>query len=356
MSCDRSLNDALLHPFLMAEDVVEAQTQLMILLSNHAEPRIKSIVVHRLRSFPHIRASHPDFEDVFSEAKMRVLAYLQDLKARVAEPCKDFLSYVGAIADIACTDFFRERYPVRARLYKAIRDSLNNPKFVIWKVAERRAGEWLAGLANSPHGDPSHDAAVTSFRDQREALTERLSSIGDVQGMRTIDLLRAVLEMAGKPIRVTDLVDLIAELRGIRDYPPVSLESGETSNWLGLSDSTARIDSILEMREPLICFWTALRALPRKELSAYLLYARDASGEDLISLLIWAKVASAKQIAAQLGIPLERFENIFQRGLPLDNESIAMELDIRIDRVYRLRHRAGKRLEGLVAKLYRAEK
>ncbi|MGH9764517.1 MAG: hypothetical protein ACREDR_46335, partial [Blastocatellia bacterium] len=205
MSYDRSLNDVILHPFLMAEDFVESQNQLMILLCNHAEPRIKSIIIIRLRAFQNIHASHPDFEDVFSEAKTRVLAYLQELKARLAEPCKDFLSYVGAIADIACTDYFRERYPVRARLYKAIRDSLNNnPQFVIWKAAERRAGEWLAGLANWPDGEPSYDTALRNFRDEREALTGRLSSIGDVQAMRTIDLVRAVLEMAGKPIRVTD--------------------------------------------------------------------------------------------------------------------------------------------------------
>ena len=45
MPPDTSVNDAILQPFLMAQDFVESQRELMILLSEHAEARIRGIIM-----------------------------------------------------------------------------------------------------------------------------------------------------------------------------------------------------------------------------------------------------------------------------------------------------------------------
>jgi len=44
MPSDATGNDALLQPFLMANDLAETQRQLTVLLSKHAEPIMKGII------------------------------------------------------------------------------------------------------------------------------------------------------------------------------------------------------------------------------------------------------------------------------------------------------------------------
>src|SRR5215470_6074147 len=79
MSSNPLVNDTILHPFLTAQDLIQSQAELMTLVSQHAEPCIKSIIISRLRNyFKHER--HPDYEDLFSEAKTRLLTYLGELK------------------------------------------------------------------------------------------------------------------------------------------------------------------------------------------------------------------------------------------------------------------------------------
>ena len=79
MSFNCLVSDAILHHFLMAQDFFESQAELKTLVSLHAEPCIKSIIIARLRNyFKHER--HPDYEDLFSEAKTRLLTYLGELK------------------------------------------------------------------------------------------------------------------------------------------------------------------------------------------------------------------------------------------------------------------------------------
>lgn len=103
------------------------------------------------------------------------------------------------------------------------------------------------------------------------------------------------------------------------------------------------------MREPLKLFWEALCQLPREELRVYILYASDTSGEDLITLFLAAKIVTEAEIAQMLGISTDQFRDLWLNRLPLDNESIAKELGIKIERVYKLRFQAGKRLKTLLS-------
>ncbi len=74
MSSNWSVNDAILHAYLTAQDFIESQAELMTLVSQHAEPCIRSIVIARLRNyFKH--EHHTDYEDLFSEAKTRLVTY-----------------------------------------------------------------------------------------------------------------------------------------------------------------------------------------------------------------------------------------------------------------------------------------
>jgi hypothetical protein len=180
-------------------------------------------------------------------------------------------------------------------------------------------------------------------------MSESLSEGRDIQLMELDDLLAAIFNRIGEPISVEDVVSIIADIKGVKDLSSVSFDSDESNVAQGLSDSRLRIDTILEMQEPLKLFWEALRQLPCEEFRVYILYASDTSGEDLITLFLAAKIVTETEIAQLLEISIEQFRELWLNSLPLDNESIASELGITIERVYKLRFQAGKRLKKFLS-------
>ncbi len=105
------------------------------------------------------------------------------------------------------------------------------------------------------------------------------------------------------------------------------------------------------MREPLKKIWEGLCQLPRDEFKVYILYASDVRGEDLITLFLAARIVTASQVAELLDLSVDQFQDLLFRKLPLDNESIAREMGIKVERVYKLRSRAGKRMKKFLSQI-----
>lgn len=324
------------------------------LLAGHADQWIRSIIMARLHSYFSNYEHHPDFEDLYSEVKTRLVIYLEGLKADPsARPCKDFRSYVAALTHNACNDYLRQMYPARARFYKQLRDLLRaHPDFAIWRAEdENDRGDWVCGFDGSQAGkvaSRSMDWLRQSCEDPR-TISEALAPGTDIHLMELDDLVAAIINHAGGPIHLDDLVSIIADIRGVKDLPAIPFDSDEEGPAQNLSDSRIRIDTLMEMREPLKLFWAGLRQLPADEFKVYILYGRDTAGEDLISLFLAARVVSESEIAELLGMPVEEFQDLRLNRLPLDNESIAGELGIKVERVYKLRFKAGKRLKKFLS-------
>jgi hypothetical protein len=350
----RSTNDAILHPFLSARDAAESEGHLAILISKHAEPLSRYIIMSRLHSYFGNYDRHPDFEDLYSDVKTRLVTYLEELKAgRTAGPCKDIRSYVAGIAHNACNNYLREIYPARTRLHKQVRDLLGaHPDFAIWKQRDETDRTYWACGFDCWQGDPCTSKAEDweqQFYENPGAIAESLAGGNDLQLMDLDDLLVAIFNQVEGPIALDTVVSIIADIRGIKDMPTVSFDNDEDDLARNLSDSNLRIDTVLEMREPLKLFWEGLCQLPRKQFKAYILYARDSSGEDLISLFISAKIATEAEIAQLLDLPLEEFRDLWLKRLPLDNETIAREIGVKLKRVYKLRSLAGNRLRKFLS-------
>lgn len=354
MQFRRSANDPILKRFLSAKDAAESSRQLAILLTEHVESRIKNILMARLHAYFNNYERHPDFEDLYSEVKTKLVTYLEELKASpTARPCKDFRSYVAGIAHNACNDYLRQMYPARTRLYKQVRDLIQaHPDFAIWRARdENNKSDWLCGFTAWQEVKSTSKAAgwLQAFYENPRTVIEALAQDADIQLMELDDLLAAIFNQIGGPVGVDDLVSVIADIKGIRDLPALSFDSNEDDLAHNLSDTRVRIDSLLEMREPLAMIWEGLRKLPPDEFKVYILYAHDTSGEDLITLFLAAKVVTAAQVAEALDLSIEQFQELWLNRLPLDNESIAKELNIKIERVYKLRFQAGKRLKKFLA-------
>src|SRR5215510_6976018 len=192
MAFDVTANDAILQPFLTARDFAESQRQLMILLSEHAEARMRGIIMAHLRSYFSSQEHHADYEDLCSETKTRLLTYLHELKADLrAAPCEDFRSYVAAIAHNACHDHFRRMYPARARLQKKIRDLLNaHPNLALWRFQDPNKAEWMCGFQywRGRKTSARSRAWLQLFYEDPETATEALASNGDIQWVEIDDL------------------------------------------------------------------------------------------------------------------------------------------------------------------------
>lgn len=78
MPFDITVNDAILQPFLMARDSDESQRELMILFSVHAEARMMGIIMSRICSYLNGQEHIAEVDDLYSEAKTRLLTYLRD--------------------------------------------------------------------------------------------------------------------------------------------------------------------------------------------------------------------------------------------------------------------------------------
>jgi RNA polymerase sigma factor (sigma-70 family) len=347
----RSNNDALLRPYLAAKNVSESQRQLAILLLEHARPLIKGIVMARLHSDFGNTERHPDFEDLFSEIKTKLIAYLEELKAdRAAQPCKDFRSYVARVAHNACHDYLRHIYPARNRLAKQLRDFLDShPDFDLWKGERNR---WLCGFAQWGRKRPASQTAgwLTLFYADRETAIRALSPGTDIRSLDVGELIAAVFDRLREPVGFDDLVSVVADVRGIKDEPDISIDDGSNRLAQELSDSTIRIDHQLELRQGLRMLWDHIRLLPPKEFKAYILDARTEGGEDLITLLLAVKVVTRRQMAELLNMPVPEFNDLLGQ-LPLSNESIAALMGATRPQVYRWRYKARESIEGYISEL-----
>ena len=83
----------------------------------------------------------------------------------------------------------------------------------------------------------------------------------------------------------------------------------------------------------------------------HILYAQDTNGEDLITLFLAARITTASQVAGLLDLSPDQFQDLLSKRLLLDNESIAEAMGIKIERVYKLRSQAGKRLRNLLSQV-----
>jgi RNA polymerase sigma factor (sigma-70 family) len=352
MPSNGSVNDAILQPFLMAQDVTESQRELLILLSEHAEPRMRGIILSRLGSNLASNGRFSDYEDLCSEVRTKLVIYLDELKANLRDAsCIDFCGYVSAVAHNACHDYFRQLYPARARLQKRIRDLLHtHPNFAIWKSNEDGAADWVCGFEYwlGRQSSSNTPAWMGRFYENPENAVEALAEGIDIQSIEIERLVGSLFTHLREPVRFSDLVDLVADIRGIRDLPVTSLE-GEDGIGDDLRDSKIGIDSVLELRECLTRAWKVLREMPRNDFKAYMLYARDGSGENLINLFLHVEVTTEEEVALLLDVSPEEFTDLLFHRLPLGNEEIAEQLGIPLDRLYKRRYRAGKRLKTLLS-------
>ena len=334
--------DHLLLKFIEAADEEQADLWLVSLIEEHAVPIVKEILGSSLRF--HLNnnsaASTQDANDLYNDIITNLLSRLRNIRSdRTQGAITDFRGYIAATAYNACNLYLRQKYPRRARLKNRLRYLLSHDAtFALWT---NEASGLICGFAQ--------------WRDKGAALPQRLfekirqdpvewiqtaglASVG-IDRAQLSNILKALFQSCGNPLKLDDLVNIVADICHEKDQPDESLDT-----MVQLAAPTLDFEIMLEQRHMLALFWREVCELPSRQRLALLLNFKDARGQDLVSLLPYTRTATIEQIAEAIDFPLEEFLRLWNK-LPLDDATIARSIGATRQQVINLRKCARERLE-----------
>lgn len=328
--------------FIEATDDEQADRCLASLIDEHAVPIVREILGSSLRFYfdNNGAASTQDANDLFNDIVANLLSRLRQIRSDCTRgTIADFRAYIAATAYNACNLYLRQKYPRRSRLKNKLRYLLSHDAaFALWS---NETSGMIGGFAQ--WRDRAASTPQRFFEKIRQDPVEWIESVG-LPGVGTnrpqlSSLLNALFQSCGGPVRLDDLVNIIADICREKDQPDEPLDTA-----LNLVAPTFDFEAVLEQKRSLALIWQEVRKLPRRQRLALLLNFRDVRGQDLVSLLPHTRTATIEQIAEALELPLEEFLELWNK-LPLDDATIAELLGATRQQVINLRKCARERLE-----------
>ena len=334
--------DQLLIAFIEATDEEQADRCLASLVDEHAVPIVKEILGSSLRFHlsNNSAASTQDANDLFNDIIANLLSRLRQIRSdRPQGAITDFRGYIAATAYNACNLYLRQKYPRRSRLKNRLRYLLSHdPAFALWN---NEISGLICGFAEWRDKAPATPPSL--FEKIRRDPVEWTQSVGlaivGTDRAQLSSLLHALFEWCGNPIKMDELVNIVADICREKDQPDEQLDTV-----MNLAATTQDSETILEQQHMLALLWQEVCELPRRQRLALLLNFKDTGGQELVSLLPYTRTATIQQIAEALELPLEEFLRLWNQ-LPLDDATIAELLGATRQQVINLRKCARERLE-----------
>jgi hypothetical protein len=154
-------------------------------------------------------------------------------------------------------------------------------------------------------------------------------------------LLPEIFKCVGRPLPFEELVNGLADWWGMNavSRTEISYEEDDASNAGRQPDTVIKVERRAYLRR----LWNVICELPLPQRLALLLNVRDSNGQDIITMFVDIYVATIRQIAEALGMPVEDFVELW-RDLPCDDSAIAKRLGLTRQQVISLRQSARRRL------------
>ena len=335
--------DQLLLAFIEAKEDEQVDRCLTHLIDEHARPIVREILGSTLQL--HIAKNgvgtlSQDAGDLLNDILVNLISRLRHVRHNSSQaPIADFRGYVASTAYNACNLFLRRKFPRRNRLKNRLRYLLSHDDdFALWTS---EGSGLLCGFAIW-HGKNVH--APGGFIEKvRQDPDEWIQTVGltsvSIDRAELTSLLKVLFQQSASPLRLDDLVNVVAEICHEKDQPDEPLETVTTPAAQALSSET-----ILEQQHTLSLLWNEILELPPRQRVALLLNFRDKRGQELLSLMPHTRTATIEQIAAALDVPLEEFLKLWN-DLPLDDLAIARLLGATRQQIINLRKCARERLE-----------
>jgi len=332
--------DHLLLQFIEATDEEQADLWLVNLIDEHAVPIVKEILGSSLRFHLNTNsgASTQDANDLFNDIITNLLSRLRNIRSdRTQRAITDFRGYIAATAYNACNLYLRQKYPRRSRLKNRLRYLLSHDaSFALWTNEESGL---ICGFEKWRDKAPA--SPQRTFEKIRQDPVEWIQTVGlasvGIDRAQLSNLLNALFQSCGSPIRLDDLVNIVADICHEKDQPDEPLDTQ-------VAAPTLDFEIMLEQQHLLALLWGEICELPSRQRLALLLNFKDARGHDLVSLLPYTRTATIEQIAKAIDFPLEEFLGLWNK-LPLDDATIAGLLGATRQQVINLRKCARERLE-----------
>src|SRR5262249_49614664 len=217
--------DPLLLPLLQAADEAEAADWLAILIEQHTRPVIERVAGRGWEA-----------EDLRSEIVTRIVELLQNCRATPSDnPISNFSHYVSVVAAKVCRNEQRRQSPRRHSLKDSIRHLLNRqPQFALWFGADQSQLCGLADWRDQARSLPQ-DGRLSQLLEDPQSFSARVLAGRDAQRLDHTEMLTAIFNDLGHPLQFDDLINLVAELQGVRDYAPHMGATGDDGrdDWLG---------------------------------------------------------------------------------------------------------------------------
>lgn len=344
--------DQLLLAFIEAVDEEQADRCLTSLIFEHAVPIVKEILGSSLRFHFNTNgtASTQDASDLFNDIIANLLSRLRYIRSdRPQGAIADFRGYIAATAYNACNLYLRQKYPRRSRLKNRLRYLVSHDAdFALWSIDVSGLMCGLAKWREADEAAPQRELEKIRQDPIEWIHSAGLQSIGTNRGQLS-NLLHALFDSCGGPIKLDEVVNLVAEICREKDQPDEPLDT-----LMNLAAPRLDFDTILEQQHVLGLLWQEVCQLPRRQRVALLLNFKDPRGRDLLSLLPYTRTATITEIAAAMEIPLGVFLTLWNT-LPLDDVRIAALLGATRQQVINLRKCARERLERRLSAIF-AEK
>jgi RNA polymerase sigma factor (sigma-70 family) len=334
--------DHLLLQFIEATDEEQADLWLVTLIDEHAVPIVREILGSSLRF--HLNnnsaASTQDASDLFNDIITSLLSRLRNIRSdRAQGAVTNFRGYIATTAYNACNLYLRKKYPRRSRLKNRLRYLLSHDAtFALWT---NEASGLICGFAQ--WRDKGAASPQRPFEKIRQDPVEWIQTVGlasvGIDRAQLSNLLSALFQSCGSPIKLDDLVNIVADICHEKDQPDEPLDT-----MTQLAAPTLDFEIMLEQKHLLALLWQEVCELPRRQRLALLLNFKDARGQDLVSLLPYTRTATIEQIAEAIDFPLVEFLRLWNK-LPLDDATIAGLLGATRQQVINLRKCARERLE-----------
>lgn len=302
---------------------------------------IRPIVRRHLRVSLRPEDTHFDNQnalELIGDIQASLLAALQP--ERNGNGLVNIEAYATTVTRNACSQYLREKFPVRTNQESALRYFLSHTDGLdVWQDEVKR---WLCGRAewrNDSAAPVPINGAASDVKVSGGTNREKYTAI-----------VEAVFNTAAAPVLLDDMVDHVMVLLGIGERIEIG-DSSDTFDDSGLNliqSLDESVQSHLETVARLKVIWNTIRAMPAVNRKALLLNLKDTGG-GLLAVLPLNGVADVSEIAEALKLSLEEFESIWET-LPWSDLQIAEHLGMTRQQVINLRQSARARLIRLTGK------
>ena len=320
-------NDPRLAPWLTAPTDEEASRALAQLWDEITEPVLTRVIRGKFGATGH----RQDAEDLIGEARLQIIRRLQRLRETTAaaaeRPLVDLEAYVASVAYTTWALTMRRRNPARAALVDRLRYLLEGRTdqrgfarwagqggeswtgFEIWRGRE----QFLAGTGQK---------AGRLLADSRGAAAEVFPLDADRERMPLPEILARLFTWTGEPLRLRDLIDVVARWQGIPEGSWETLATDADEAFATEIPATgASPHDVLRWKEYLGWLLGAAGRLTRRQRTAFLLHSPCLHEMERLGL------TGIRQTASLLGLPAERMAEHWAK-LPLEDRLIGSILGL----------------------------